>query len=206
VKEFQPTPAPLWSIFSPFKRRATPEDPPVDRFALPDIPAEWNPDSVSLQERIDIIEKAKKTAGFPKDDEFYYTTEEIATIKRHQAREVNRAEIARARSMLEQLAGQPYDQIEPADLRRFRDPLNIDPWTERVRLGAAAATATGPSGAGSAMMSGGRGDGAGMPGAPARDTPPNTPQKRRATTAPAVTAPQRQKTARRARVEAQAQA
>ena len=190
MKEFQSAPAPPWNIFSPFKRKATPEDRPVDRFALPDIPAGWNPDNVSVQEkRKDIIETAKSTAGFPKADGLYYTSEEIAAIKRRKARDFNRTEIARARSVVEHLTGRPYDKISHHDLRGLQDVLNIDPWMERVRPGAAA----GASGAGAVTMSGGLGDGPGTADGPAR---PGALQKRKATTTdPAPTARKRARTA-----------
>ena len=68
-------------MFNALKRKLATPVPLVDPHTLPEIPAGWDPSSVSMAEkRYDVIEKAKKTAGFPTTDEAYYLPAAVAQM------------------------------------------------------------------------------------------------------------------------------
>jgi len=105
-----------------------------DRFSLPKIPSEWTPSNVSVAEkRTDLIEKAKRTEGFPNTDEDFYSTAEIEQMERYEARIDDFWEKERAKALIIQRAGKPLGQISRDKLRQLQDELNIDPINDRVR-------------------------------------------------------------------------
>jgi hypothetical protein len=134
VEEFR-KPLPPSGLINTLKRKlAPPEPPPVGRFALPDIPTEWKPTNVSLAEkRYDVIEKAKKTPGFPNTDDAYYQPAELALQEHQRAINYTANERAEARRAIEKRTGIPYAQLTRMRIRQEQDVLNIDPLTEQFR-------------------------------------------------------------------------
>jgi hypothetical protein len=139
VEEFR-RPDPPTGVINTLKRKLASPEPPVDQFALPTIPAEWNPTSVSVPEkRLDIIEKAKKTEGLPDTDDAYFTPAEIIQMERDKARVHASNERKRAKAEIVKHVGKPYSKLTRAEIRDWQDKLNIDPLTEQFRPDAAAA-------------------------------------------------------------------
>lgn len=139
VEEFR-RPDPPTGVINTLKRKLASPEPPVDRFALPTVPAEWNPTSVSLPEkRLDIIEKAKKTEGLPDTDDAYFTPAEITQMERDKARVHASDERKRAKAEIVKHVGKPYSKLTRAEIREWQDKLNIDPLTEQFRPDAAGA-------------------------------------------------------------------
>jgi hypothetical protein len=134
VEEFRKPPPPTGIINTLKRKLASPEPPPADRFALPAIPIEWHPTSVSIQEKhLDIIEKAKQTEGLPDTDDAYFTPAQIAQMELDKAREHARNERKRAIAKIVEYTGKPYNQLTRAEILESQNELNIDPVTEQIR-------------------------------------------------------------------------
>lgn len=109
-------------------------EPPVDRYALPQIPAGWQPDNVSLEEkRRDVAERVRHSDGFPQELEHYYNQEEIAVMRAQEAKTRNEKLRAEARALVEARERRPYNELTRVQIRAAQIALGIDPLTEILR-------------------------------------------------------------------------
>ena len=121
-------------LINKLKRKLASPEPPVDRFTLPAVPAEWNPTSVSCEEKVeDIVEKAKRTKGLPDTDDAYYSPAVVAERERQRASEEASNRRKTAIMTIVEHAGKPYNKLTHVEVREWREKLNIDPLTEEVR-------------------------------------------------------------------------
>lgn len=127
VEEFNPKP-PRRRFFSG-KRKAV-EEPPVDRYALPPIPDNWQPDSVSWKEKhYDVTERARDTDGFSQNLAYYYTQEEMDSIEFHEDSLKHTKLQNEAQAMVEAREGRPYADLTRAEILAAQHALGIDPYS-----------------------------------------------------------------------------
>jgi hypothetical protein len=109
-------------------------EPPVDCYALPQIPAGWQPDNVSLEEkRRDVAERARHSDGFPQELEHYYNQEEIAVMRAQEAKTPNEKLQAEARALVKARERRPCNELTRVQIREAQIALGIDSLTEILR-------------------------------------------------------------------------
>jgi hypothetical protein len=108
----------------------------VDRSRLPDLPRDWDPDSVSRQEKEQAVaEKLIQGAGFSNLSEHYCTPEEISVRMRH-LEAVERVErVQEGRKLIENdyILGMDINHMTRDKLRQAQAKYDIDPLTGLVK-------------------------------------------------------------------------
>jgi len=141
VEEFNPKPPRNVSWAMKFKNLFTPTPliEATDPTALPEVRG-WVPDSVSeAHKRYVIAERKLATPGYPGEEEFYFTPQEIAERRRRKEALDMHLRHMDARRAVEELyakrerAAVSYDDLTRAEKRAAWDELNIDPLREVER-------------------------------------------------------------------------
>jgi hypothetical protein len=150
VPEFQPPIVGRGSIFSRLGKRKQPSPEPEDRYALPGLPNDWQPDNISVTEkRRQVIEIAKKIPGFPDPAilEYYHTPEEIVQIKAHEKYMLDLTEIQQGIAAVERHTGKKIGELTIDERVAAQNALCIDRFTGK-RLPVIASTTGGGGGVG----------------------------------------------------------
>jgi hypothetical protein len=139
VPEFQQLP-PHRSFFS---RKQNSDVHLINQYALPEIPANWQPHNISKEiKRAQMIEIVKADPGFPDALEYYHNQGEIEQIKRRQAFDIMSREIQRANDAIEKHTGKNVNQLTSQELNAARNKLRIDQFTGMFILGLEKVTAS----------------------------------------------------------------
>lgn len=111
-------------------KKDDPDDlPPPDRFALPNVPPDWQPDNISkAAAAAAIIESAKRTPGMPDPSipENYHTQPEIDGLACQENWDRHVQEVAIANKAIEELTGKKIKDLTAAERNQACIDLRID--------------------------------------------------------------------------------
>lgn len=121
---------PIVRHFPVVGKKDDPDDlPPHDRFALPDVPLDWQPENISkAAAAAAIIEAAKRTPGMPDPNilENYHTQPEIEGLVRQENWDRHVQEVEIANKAIEDLTGRKIKNLTAAERNQACLDLKID--------------------------------------------------------------------------------